>query len=116
MTSQGATNQGAGGAGRAAQGDIHRRIADQLGTACAIFGVLAVAALVWLWSLTLRGFNPPNWIRIFGVVWLPIGVVGAVLTGIPGFRSSDRGKVGVGLSLAALAVIGFIALMATADY
>lgn len=31
-------------------------------------------------------------------------------------RSSDRARVGVGLSLAALAVIGFIALMVTADY
>ena len=55
-------------------------------------------------------------IRIFGIVWLPVGVAGAVLTGIPGLRSSDRAKVVIGLSLAALAVIGFIAVTVTADY
>ena len=88
----------------------------QFGTWCAVFGALALAALIWLWSLTAVDFNPPNSVRIFGVAWLPIGVAGSLATGILGRRGPGRVGVVVGLVLTALAVIGFVVLMWTAEY
>lgn len=94
----------------------HRHVAEHFGTLCAAFGAVAVAAFLWLLSLMLPDFNPPNWIRILGVVWMPIGVAGALVTGYLGRNGPDRSRVVIGLSLAALTVIGFIVLTATADY
>lgn len=89
---------------------------DVLGTLCVAFGSVAVAAFLWLWSLTLPGFNPPNWIRIVGVAGMPIGVAGAALTAAAGHHGASRLKPVLGLSLAAITVLAFIALIATADY
>jgi hypothetical protein len=89
---------------------------NPLPTLCAVFGAVALAAFLWLWALTLPDVNPPNWIRILGVIWLPIGIGGAAVTGILGWRGAGRVRSVVGLSLAALAVIAFITLVATADY
>jgi hypothetical protein len=92
------------------------RVDYQYGTWCAVFGAVAVASLIWLWSLTAADFNPPNWIRIFGVAWLPIGVTGSLVTGILGRRGPDRVGVVIGLVLTALALIGFVVLIWTAEY
>lgn len=89
---------------------------DVLGTLCVVFGSLAVAAFLWLWSLTLPGFNPPNWIRIVGVAGMPIGVAGAALTAAAGHHGASRLRLVMGLCLAAVTVLAFIALVATADY
>lgn len=86
------------------------------GTWSAIFGAIAVAALIWLWSLTTADFNPPIWVRIFGVAWLPIGMTGSLVTGILGRRGPGRIGVVMGLVLTALALIGFVVLIWTAEY
>jgi hypothetical protein len=42
------------------------RIALALGIACAL-------ATVFVYALSLgEEFNPPNWVRILGLVWLPV--------------------------------------------
>lgn len=91
------------------------RETNRYGVLCTAFAAIAAAALVWLWSLTLPGFNPPNWIRILGVVWLPIGSAGSVMTGILGRRGPGRIWVVVGLTLVVLTLAGFIILISTAD-
>ncbi|MDC5696275.1 hypothetical protein OO014_03325 [Intrasporangium calvum] len=107
------------GAGRPDLQDPDRaagRRADLIGLVALVLGFAAVAALIWLWALTLPNVNPPNWVRILGVLWLPVGVVGAGWAGLLGLRGPGRRWSVVGLSLAGLAVVGFVTLIATASY
>lgn len=98
------------------RGIVGRAPADRrLGTASATFGGVALAAMAWLWLLTLPEVNPPNFIRILGLIWLPIGAVVSVATGLLARRGGGRVGALVGLTLTAAALVWFVALMATAD-
>ena len=77
----------------------------------AAFGLSGIAALVWLWMLTATPIDPANWVRILGLAFLPVGVVGAVIAGISGLRGAGRRYALVGLSAAAVTVIGFVLLI-----
>ena len=85
---------------------------DRLGVLCVTFGALGAAAFLWLAALSLTDFNPPDWIRILGVVWLPIGVAGSLITGVVGRHGPHRVAVTIGLALTALTLIGFVVLIA----
>lgn len=80
-----------------------------------VFGALAVAGLAWTWALsTLPDLNPPNWLRIPGILLLPLGVLAALVTALIAVRGRGRRDAVVGLVLAGAAVAGFIALLAVA--
>jgi hypothetical protein len=83
----------------------------RLGIVCVVFGALAVAALCWTWALSATDLNPPNWIRIPGVLALPIGVMVSAGSAIRGRRTAPRGLIAAGLALTAVALIGFIVLL-----
>lgn len=83
----------------------------RLGRWCAVLGLVSLAALVWLWVLSATPLDPPNWVRILGLVWLPVGVVGALFTGIPALRGEGRPGALVGLIAAAVTVIAFVVLI-----
>ena len=88
---------------------------DRRGALCLFFGAAAAAALGWLWLLTLPDVNPANWVRILGLLWLPVGVAGAVVTGLTGRRGRRPTPSTVGgLALAGLTVVGFVVLISTA--
>ena len=79
------------------------------GKASTVLGGAAVLATVWLWLLSaLADFNPPNWVRIVGLIWLPVGTIGALVSWTVARQGAGRkwGLVGVGLS--GLAFIGFV--------
>ena len=86
----------------------HSKLAGRMSAA---FGLSAIAALVWLWVLTATPLDPPNWVRILGLAFLPVGVVGAVIAGMSGRRGAGRTYALVGLSAAAVTVIGFVLLI-----
>ena len=86
---------------------------DRLGALCVAFGALGAAAFLWLAALTLTDLNPPDWIRILGVIWLPIGMAGSLITGVMGRKGPHRVAVSIGLALTALTAIGFVVLIAT---
>lgn len=53
---------------------------ERAGTLTVFLGVLAVAATVFTYVLSLsEGFNPPGWVRVVGLIWLPIGFFGAAI-------------------------------------
>ena len=79
------------------------------------FGIAALAALAWTWALsTLADFNPPDWIRIIGILVLPVAILGSVVTGVQGLRGSARQPAIVGLVIAGLVVLGFVVLLTVA--
>lgn len=81
------------------------------GRLSAVFGLLALAAFAWLWVLSATPFDPPNWVRILGLVFLPIGLVGALVTGIAGVRRPPRAWAVVGLAAAGATIVAFVLLV-----
>lgn len=76
-----------------------------------VFGLVALAAFGWLWALTATPLDPPNWVRILGLAFLPIGLVGAVITGIAGLRGAARGWAVVGLAAAGVTIVAFVVVL-----
>jgi hypothetical protein len=91
------------------------RSRQHAGLVSMIFGALALAAVVWVALLTYV-INPPNWIRIAGSSFLPIGIVIGLGTGVLGRRGPERRWAITGLTLVAIAVITFTALNFSVDY
>ena len=71
----------------------------------------ALAAFCWTWALSVTDWNPPNWIRIPGVLALPVGAAVSAGSAIGGRRSAPRGLAAAGLALTAADLIGFIVLL-----
>ena len=82
------------------------------GSVALTLGILFTAAVGYAYVLSLSDtFNPPTWVRVIGLVWLPIGLGGIPIayyvarTG-EGYR---RGRLGVLIALIGLAA--FVALV-----
>ena len=85
------------------------------GTAALVMGALFVAATAFAALLSLsESFNPPDWVRVAGLVWLPIGFFGTPIAFLVsrGGRGRTRGSVGLALAFAAL--VGFVVLLVVA--
>ena len=79
------------------------------------FVIAALAALGWTWALsTLADFNPPDWIRIMGILVLSEGSSGVVSRGCRGCGGAERQPAIVGPVIAGLAVVGFVVLLSVA--
>ena len=87
-----------------------------LGVTSAILGLIGLAGFAWTWLLTAGPFDPPEWLRIAGVWLMPIGIVGALVTGIMAVRGAGRGWAITGLVLAGAAVLGFVLLISLWQY
>jgi hypothetical protein len=75
-------------------------------------GALFTAAVAYTYALSLSDtFNPPNWVRILGLAWLPLGF-GGVPVAYYFARTGEgrrRGRLGVLIGLVGLAA--FIGLV-----
>lgn len=82
------------------------------GSVTLALGILFTAAVAYAYVLSLSDtFNPPTWVRVTGLVWLPLGF-GGVPIGYYLARTGDgrhRGRLGVLIGLAGLAA--FVALV-----
>ena len=91
------------------RGAVDRR-SMAAGSVTLALGMLFTAAVAYTYILSLSAtFNPPNWVRILGLVWLPIGFAG-VPVGYALARTGagrQRGLIGV-----LIRVVGLIALVA----
>ncbi|MEV1131606.1 hypothetical protein [Agromyces sp. NPDC049794] len=81
------------------------------GVLSVVFGLVALAAFGWLWALSATPLDPPNWVRILGIAFLPIGIIGGVITGISGLRGAGRGWAIAGLVVVGLTIVAFIVLI-----
>ncbi|TDO68518.1 hypothetical protein EV651_102440 [Kribbella sp. VKM Ac-2571] len=81
------------------------------GKVSALAGIVALAAFVWIWALSATSFDPPQWARILGSMFLPVGLAGAIGAGATGVRSGGRVWAYIGLALAAVTVVVFVVLL-----
>ena len=57
---------------------IQDTASQRAGTVTIVLGALALAATAFTYVLSLSdAFNPPDWVRAAGLVWLPIGFFGS---------------------------------------
>lgn len=80
------------------------------GVVSAWSGGLAVLGLAWVWLISMTSFDPAESLRIAGSWLVPVGLVGAVLTGTFGLHGPGRRWALTGLSLAAVVVVAFVVL------
>ena len=87
-----------------------------LGIASTVLGVLALLGFAWTGVLTATPIDPPEWLRIAGVWLMPIGLIGALVTGILALRGPGKPWAIVGLVLAGVAVLAFVLLISLWQY
>lgn len=85
------------------------RAANPAGVMSTILGLVGFAALVWAWLLTTT-IDPPTWVRVPGLVLLPIGTLGSLGVGVIGMLAPPRRWAAVGLTLGVLALVGLLVL------
>jgi hypothetical protein len=84
------------------------RAENPAGVLSTVLGLVGFAALVWAWLLTT--IDPPNWVRVPGLVLLPIGSLGSLGVGVIGMLAPPRRWAAVGLTLGALTLLGLLLL------
>lgn len=93
-------------------GDSRDRVSDIFGTVTLVLGLLAGAATVFVYVLSLsEDFNPPHWIRVLGLVWLPVGFFGAPICYVLARTGSGRRRGRIGLSIAGAGLAAFVVLL-----
>lgn len=74
-------------------------------------GILALAAAALAYVLSLTGVvDPPNWARVVGLAWLPIGLLGAPIAYTAARTGPGRHRGRLGLAVALVALVAFVAL------
>lgn len=82
------------------------------GTITLVLGVLALAATVFAYVLSLSDLvNPPNWVRGLGLVWLPIGFFGTPIGYMLARNGPGRHRGRVGLAVAGFGLLAFVVLL-----
>lgn len=85
------------------------------GTLTLALGVLFAAAVVFTYVLSLSDtFNPPDWARVLGLVWLPIGFggipIGYYLARTGDARMRARARLGAVIGLMGLVAFGALVI------
>ena len=85
---------------------------DRAGNITLTLGVLALAATVFTYVLSLSDLvDPPNWVRAAGLVWLPIGFFGAPIAYTVARNGSGRRAGELGLAIAGVGLLAFVVLL-----
>lgn len=80
-----------------------------MGKATIVLAALGMASVLWMWWMTAGSVDPPDWLRVGGHVFIPVGILGALGTGTVGMLTdSGRRLSQIGLLLAALDVVAFV--------
>ncbi|MGM9471989.1 hypothetical protein ACS5PJ_08280 [Pseudarthrobacter sp. YS3] len=85
---------------------------ERAGTITVVLGVLALAATLFTYVLSLSaGFNPPGWVRVMGLIWLPIGFFGAAIAYTAARKGPGRRRGMLGLAIAGVGLVAFVVLL-----
>lgn len=85
------------------------RAANPAGVLSTVLGLVGFASLVWAWLLTTT-IDPPTWVRVPGLLLLPIGALGSLGVGVIGMLAPPRRWAAVGLTLGVLTIVGLLLL------
>lgn len=87
----------------------HETPTARMGKASIVLGLVGLASLAWLWVISATSFDPPQWLRILGSSFLPVGLFGGLATATLGMlREDGKATSKVGLLLAAVTVVLFV--------
>lgn len=82
------------------------------GTVTLVLSILFATAVAFTYVLSLSdGVNPPNWVRVIGLVWLPIGFGGTPVAYIVAGRGEGRRLARIGGLIMLVSLIAFVALV-----
>ncbi len=82
------------------------------GTVAVVFGVVFVLATAFTYVLSLSdSFNPPNWVRVIGLMWLPIAFAGTPIAYAIARTGAGRSRGRVGLLIGLIGALAFVALL-----
>ena len=82
------------------------------GSVTLALGILFTAAVAYTYVLSLSDtFNPPNWVRILGLVWLPIGFGGVPIAYYLARTGEGRRRGRLGLLVGLIGLAAFVALV-----
>ncbi|WP_404386541.1 hypothetical protein LL946_08190 [Knoellia locipacati] len=82
------------------------------GTVALVAGAVTLAATAFTYVLSLSDvIDPPNWLRILGIVWMPLGFVATPILCAVARLGPGRQRAGVGLALALAGLVAFVVLL-----
>ena len=82
------------------------------GTVTLVLGTLFTLAVAYAYALSLEGgLDPPDWARVVGLVWLPVGLLGVPIgwNWSRGGAHEDRAEIGVVVAL--VGALAFVVLV-----
>ncbi|MBC7290585.1 MAG: hypothetical protein H5T83_04505 [Actinotalea sp.] len=82
-----------------------------IGTAGVVLGALALAAVAWIAFLTFGTADVPQWLRVAGSAFLPLGLAGAVGAGLIAPPGPARRRAWLGMALAAVAALTLVVML-----
>jgi hypothetical protein len=81
------------------------------GTLCIVVGTMFLRSTAWTYMLSLsETMDLPNWARALGHIELPIGFFGIPLASTVARRGPGRFRGRIGLGLATVALVAFVAI------
>lgn len=80
------------------------------GVASTVLAVLSLVGVAWVWLLTATSFDPAEGLRVAGSWLVPVGLLGALVTGTFGLHGPARRWALTGLVLAGVAAAAFVVL------
>lgn len=87
-------------------------VSVRAGTVTLVLGALFLAATVFTYALSLSDqVNPPHWVRVLGLVWLPAGLFGTPVAYAFARSGAGRTRGRAGLAVAIVALVAFVVLM-----
>lgn len=90
-------------------------VSARAGSITLALAILFVAATAFTYLLSLSdAFNPPHWVRVVGLVWLPIGFFGTPIAYALARIGPGRKRGRVGLMVALVGLVTFVVLLLAA--
>ena len=91
---------------------VRRPVALDTGTLTLVLGGLFVVATAFAYVVSLSpDVNPPDWVRVLGLLGIPLGFFGTPVAFVVA-RHETRAR--VGLALFAVALVAFVVLLVVA--
>jgi hypothetical protein len=82
------------------------------GSAALLLGTLCTFAVAFTYVLSLSdAFNPANWIRVVGLVWIPLAFAGVPIAYALAREGAGRGRGRLGVLLTVASLAALVALV-----
>ena len=89
-----------------------RDLSAQAGSVALLLGTLCTFAVAFTYVLSLsETFNPANWIRVVGLVWIPLAFAGVPIAYFLAREGEGRGRGRLGVLLTVVSLAALVVLV-----